>query len=416
MTETPAHTDRDANPNPDVAAVANTGPDGPRAGRSVFIVASEPSGDVLGAELIDEIGRRGRNDVTIHGVGGPMMAERGVASPVDTTGLQTIGALDGLRALSRARTVAVDVAQTVQSCAPDAVVLIDSWGFSLRVAMALREQSPDITIVKYIGPQLWAHRPGRAKQLAQWVDALLCIFPFEVPFYQPHGLPTHVVGYPPLSRVAPGDGSGFRRRHGLTDDDELVLVLFGSRPKEIERLADPFEDAVRRILAHRPGAKIVTMVSEAVAEALAARQPRWDFEAIVVTDETQKPDVFAAATVALACSGTVTTEVALYDTPVVVGYRIDWLTWVIARIGFLNTKYITLMNVMAGAEIAPELVQTRCTGRLLSDAVLALLADPARAAAQCAAQGDALDKMGRGGPVPVTIAADVVLQHVDAGR
>lgn len=380
----------------------------------VFVVAGEPSGDVLGAELIDELRRR-QGGVRIQGVGGPLMRERGADCAVDTAGLQTVGLLDGLKALGRARDVAKEVAAAAREDAPDVVVLIDSWGFSLRVAMALREHNPGIKIVKYIGPQVWASRPGRAKQLAQWVDVLLCIFPFEESFYTPHGLETRVVGYPPVARSVPGDGAVFRARHGLADDDDVLLVLFGSRPKEITRIAAAFEGAVEEILAQRPGVKVVTLVSDAVADLLDARRKDWRFDALVIADEAHKRDAFAAADVALACSGTVTTEVALQNTPVIVGYKIDWLTWLVARSGVLTTKYITLLNVMAGGEIVPEFVQTRCRPDLLSRAALSLFTDDAARERQLGEQGQALDQMGRGADAPVSAAADAVMDALSAG-
>ncbi len=380
--------------------------------RRVFIVASEPSGDLLGAELIDEI--RGRtNSIVFSGIGGRAMSERGVMSDVDTSGLQTVGILDGLMAMTHATKVAKAAAEDAVKHDPAMAILIDSWGFSLRVAMAMRARMPELKIVKYVGPQVWASRSSRAKQLAQWVDHLLCIFPFETQYYEPHGLACTVVGYPPISRAQPGDGAGFRKRHGIDTDTPVVLALFGSRPKEVTRTAPVFEAALAQIQRAHPNVKIVSIVSSGVAEMIAERRSDWKFDALILPEDGAKVDAFAAADIALAVSGTVTTEVALQGAPVVVGYITDWLTWSIARSGFLTTKYITLLNVMADAEIAPEFVQTRCRPGLVAQAITELLDDPERRAKQIAAQNRALDQMGRGHAAPTAIAADTVLDLLD---
>ncbi len=378
--------------------------------KTVFMTAVEASGDLLGAELIDEVGRR-TSGVRFIGLGGPQMAARGVRSDIDISAMQTLGIWDGLMNMRRATALAREVALEAAEQGPDMAVLIDSWGFSLRVAMALRETTPDTSIVKYIGPQVWASRPSRARQLARYVDHMLCIFPFETPYYEPLGLPCTVVGYPPLSRTQTGDGRAFRERRGLGSDEPVLLVLFGSRPKEITRIADAFEGAIAALVDERPELTVVVVTASSVADLIAQRARDWPFQALIV-DETDKVDAFAAATVALAVSGTVTTEVAMQETPVVVGYRTDWLTWAIARSGFLQTKYITLLNVMAGSDIAPEFIQTRCTSRHLSAAVGRLLDDPVARTAQVVAQNQALDAMGRGLPPPAALAADAILERL----
>lgn len=381
----------------------------------VFLTATEPSGDALGAELVDELRRRGR-DLTFVGVSGAQLQARGVASLVDASGLQTVGFLDGVKALPRARRVAQEIADAAVCAKPDMVILIDSWGLSWRVAAAIKETAPHTPVIKYIGPQLWAHRPGRAAQLARYVDHVLCIFPFEPQYYTPHGLDSTVVGYPPLARSTPGDGAAFRERHAIAADQPVMLMLFGSRPSEVRRIAPAFEAAAARVSAARRDVKIMTLLAPGVADRVRARAQTWAFEAAILDGETEKTDAFAAADVALAVSGTVTTEVALQRTPVVVGYRIDWLSWFAARcLGMLHTKYITLMNVAVGDDVAPEYVQTRCRGRLLADKLLELLNNAEARSTQIAAQNRGLDAMGEGLPPPTVTAADAIERLLDAG-
>ena len=201
----------------------------------IFLVAAEASGDALGADLIRELKQRDAS-LELAGVGGPLMAQAGVPSRADVSGLAVLGFIDGLLAYSRVkRAVAATVAAALEG-RPDVVVLIDSWGFTLRVAQGVRAAAPHIKLVKYIGPQVWATRPGRAKTLAASVDHLICIHDFEAPFYEPYGLQCTVCGHPALGRHKPGDAAAFRARHGLGPQEKIVLVLPGSRTAEIRRI------------------------------------------------------------------------------------------------------------------------------------------------------------------------------------
>jgi len=378
--------------------------------RRIFIVAAESSGDALGADLIEALRARAP-DIALGGVGGAMMAARGIESAIDIEGLAIFGMIDGLKAYPRVIRLAdatVDAAVAFQA---DTVVLIDSWGFTIRLAQRLRVRLPKAKIVKYVGPQVWAARAGRAKTLAATVDHLICIHDFEAPYYAPFGLPCTVCGHPALGRYRLGDGAAFRARHAL-GDAPVLLVLPGSRGSELRRTGPHLFAAAARLQAHTPGLRVVTVAAHAIASGVRALAAEQGFPVLVVEEEAHKEDAFAAATAALAVSGTVTTEVGLQDTPVVVGYRLGWITWALARLLLYRAPFITLMNVAAGREIAPEFIQTRCTPLNLARAAASLLADPAARARQVAAQNDALSSMGRGGRPAAVIAAQAVLDVV----
>jgi lipid-A-disaccharide synthase len=298
---------------------------------------------------------------------------------------------------------------------PDVAVLIDSWGFTLRVAQRLRRQQLDLPLVKYVGPQVWASRPGRAKTLAQSVDHLLTIHAFDAPIFEAAGLPTTFVGNSTLSLDFSGaDPERTRRALEAGPADPILLVMPGSRPGEVARLLPAFEDAVRRLAATHPNLKVVVPAAPTVAETVRNAVASWSGGALVVEGEGAKLDAMKAATVALACSGTVTTELALAGAPMVVGYRLGRLTHALLK-RLIRTPYITLFNIAAQAFVAPELVQDECTGPALAREVAARLDDPALRDHQVAAQNAALDKMGRGGPDPSEAAADAVLRIARAG-
>lgn len=369
----------------------------------VFLVAAESSGDALGADLAHALKARDPK-IELFGVGGPLMAEAGLPSRSDISGMAILGFVDGLLAYNRVKRAVADAVKAVLDAKPNVVVLIDSWGFTLRVAQGVRAVAPYIKLVKYVGPQVWATRPGRAKTLAASVDHLICIHDFEVPFYEPYGLPCTVCGHPALGRFTPGDGPALRARQGWSAKEKVILVLPGSRTSEIRRVGPTLWQAAE-LLDRDRDVRLVVVAASAVRDAVVAQTPA----TARVVDESEKEDAFAAATVALAASGTVTTEVALQGTPVVVGYKFGWITWAAARFILFKGKYATLMNVAADAEIAPELIQTKFSAQNVAAAAAPLLDSDDAREDQVRRQDEALALMGRGGTPAAEIAADAVL-------
>jgi len=374
----------------------------------IFLVAAESSGDALGADLAVALRERDAS-LELFGVGGERMAQSGVTTRTDlTAGLAVLGFVDGLLAYSRVkRAVAATVAEILKT-KPDVVVLIDSWGFTLRVARGVRAAAPGIKLVKYIGPQVWATRPGRAETLAGAVDHLICIHEFEVPFYQPFGLACTVCGHPALGRFTPGDGAALRARQGFTAKEKVILILPGSRPSEIRRIGPTLWGAAE-LLDRDRDVRLIVVAASSVREQVLAQTPA----AARIIDEREKEDAFAAATVALAASGTVTTEVALQGTPLVIGYKLGWITWAILRSLVFKSKYATLMNVAADAEVAPEFIQTKFTAENVAQAAAPLLDDEDAREDQVRRQDEALALMGRGGRPAADIAAEAVLRVKD---
>ena len=345
----------------------------------IYVVAAERSGDLLGAGLIKAMRTRYGNRIAFRGMGGEAMDEEGVPSTVSIDGLSILGFIDGLKAFSRIKERVAEVVADIIRHKPDAVVLIDSWGFMLRVAKGVREADPSIKLIKYVGPQVFATRPGRARTLADTVDHLLSILSFDARYYRPYGLPVTFVGNPTLDRIEPGDGAAFRARHEIAADAHTLLVLFGSRKSEIDRVGPAFIAALEVLKAERDVTPIM-VVAGAVKEPLAPvlDRARSEFGAVIV-DEDEKTDAFAAADVALACSGTVVTELATAGVPTVTAYKLGWLTWAIIRaFNVMKAPYISLVNIAADEMLVPEFVQTRCRGGLLATEVSALLDDPKR--------------------------------------
>ncbi|MGH7026972.1 lipid-A-disaccharide synthase [Brevundimonas sp.] len=380
----------------------------------IMLVAAEASGDALGAGLARALKTRLGPDVAFVGVGGPKMAAEGVASPFDIAELSILGWIEGLKAYGLVKRRVADTVALAKAERPDAVVLIDSWGFTIRVAKALREVLPGVPLIKYVGPQVWASRPGRAKTLAASVDHLLSLYSFDAPWFEREGLPTTVVGSQALHvDMASADGARFRAARGIAADAPLLLVLPGSRPSEITRMTPVFEATVKRLKAADPALEIAVVAAGTVAADVAGRVAAWPFRAHLV-QEADKYDAMKAANVALATSGTVSTELALAGAPMVIAYKIDGLSYLLMK-NLVTAKHITLFNIAADDRIAPEFIQNDATPEKLAEAVGHLLSDPQAAADQAARQTAALDLMGRGGPDPSELAADAVLRVIAAG-
>jgi lipid-A-disaccharide synthase len=377
-----------------------------------MLVAAEASGDERGAGLARALKRRLGEGVRFVGVGGAQMAAEGVESPFNIRELSVLGLVEGLMAYSKVVRRSDETAALAAREQPDIAVLIDSWGFTLRVAQRLRRLDPALPLVKYVGPQVWATRPGRARTLARTVDHLLSIHAFDARYFEAEGLPVTFVGNSALSLDFSGADAGrLRAEIGAGADDPILLVLPGSRPSEIERVMPPFEAAVAELKAGRPELHVVVPAAPTVADLVKARVAGWPLQANVVEGEGPKLDAMKAATVALACSGTVTTQLALAGVPMVVAYRVGAMTYAILK-PLVRTPYATLFNIAAGSAVAPELIQHDCNGPALAAEVARRLDDPALRAAQVQAQYAALDKMGRGGADPDEVAAEAVLRMV----
>lgn len=376
---------------------------------TVMLVAAEASGDALGAGLARALKARLGDRVRFVGVGGSRMAAEGVESPFDIASLSILGIFEAVAAYGTVVKRVAETAALARRERPDVAVLIDSWGFTLRVAHALRKAFPDMPLIKYVGPQVWATRPGRAKTLAAAVDHLLSIHSFDAPWFEAAGLKTTFVGNPALARdFSHADPARLRAAIAAEADDDILLVLPGSRPAEIKLVMPVFEEAVRRLKADRPGLHVVIPAAGTVLESVRARVAGWPFRAHVIEDEQLKDDAFVAGAVALACSGTVTTELALAGTPMVVAYRIGSASYAILKLIF-KSPWVTMFNIAAKAFVAPEFLQADCTAENLEKAVAERLDDPALRERQVAAQNAALELMGRGGPDPSEKAADTLI-------
>ena len=380
----------------------------------VYLVAAEPSGDLLARETAEAL-RALSPEIHIDGIGGRELAKIGITSPIDIAPLSILGLFEGLKAYGTVVKLADAAADAIIAAKPDAVILVDSWGFMLRVAQRVRAHDPNIKLIKLVGPQVWATRAGRAKTLAAAVDHLICIHHMEAPYYDPFDLPVTIMGNPALSRTEMGDGAAMRAQIGVSGDDKLLLVLPGSRPSEIKRVGPVLVEAAWIMKSEDPDLTVMMAPAPEVREQFETAFPGIKKWARLADESDRMVDVMAAADYALACSGTVTSELAVQGTPFLVGYKTGWITWALGRYFLFKPNHITLLNIAADdSDIVPEFIQTKLKAIALAQEAQSILTDETRRQAQIDAQNKALSRMGERDEAASEIAAKAILDVLSA--
>lgn len=373
-----------------------------------MLVAGEPSGDAHAAALVQPL--RERADVELFGATGPLMRNAGVETVVNSDELAIMGIVEVgrvlpkfLRAFRQLKTAAIERA-------PDAVVLIDWPEFNLRLASALHRRG--LKVIYYISPQLWAWRPRRVNKIKRDVDLLLSILPFEVDWYKQHNV-EHVafVGHPLSGEVRARYGrEEFCRRNDLDPSRPIVSFLPGSRVKELHRILPPMLDAIEQLHKARPEVQAVVVLapSRTEAEAHALLSQRSSNNIKLVQQQTR--EALAASDAAAIASGTATLEAALLETPMVIVYKESSINWhTLGRL--ITVSHYGLVNLVAGKEIATELMQKDLTAENLTSKLIELL-EPEANKSMRASLHDVAHKLGE--PGASSRAAELILKSLGA--
>lgn len=385
-------------------------------GPLMFLMAGEPSGDALGARLMAALRRLTGGRVRFAGIGGERMAAEGLESLVPMGELAVMGLFELLPRIPALLRRIDQTASAIIAMKPDVVVGIDAPGFTVRVARTVRDRAPEIPLIHYVAPTVWAWKPKRAAKYAALYDHLLAVLPFEPPYFEREGLPCSFVGHSVVeSGAGKGDAARFRRDHGLSDGERVLAVLPGSRRGEVTRLLPVFRAALEQVAATRPGLVAVVPTVATVAGTVRATVADWPLRTLVVEGDAAKYDAFAAAEVAVAASGTVALELALSGLPAVIAYRVNPVTAALVR-RLIRVKYVNLVNLMLDRMLVPELLQQDCRPGTLAAALARLLDDPAARQEQSDGVADVAAWLGRGGPPPSERAARVILDAVAAPR
>lgn len=359
--------------------------------KRLLIVTGEASGDLHAARLVESL--RALGPVEVRGVAGPRLRAIGVTPVVNAEELAVLGFSGILAKLPRLLDTRRRLLEICVAWRPDAVVLVDYPGFNLRLGPQLKRRGA--RIFYYIAPQVWAWHPERARAMAAWVDLLAVVFGFEEPIFRASGVPTVLVGHPLLDDLAPElDEAAFRAELGIPAGAAILGLLPGSRRQEIHRHLGRMVETARRLVAGRADRVAVVAYPSDLGDTpaeLAGARPAW---LRVVHGRTRSVQCWA--TCCAVASGTATLETALFGTPLVVVYRTSALNYAIAR-RVVTLPHIGLPNIVAGEEVAPELVQGDFTAARLAALLEGWLRDPQALAERRRALARVRERLGAPG-------------------
>jgi lipid-A-disaccharide synthase len=346
----------------------------------IFLIAVEPSADVLGAKFMDALRSSHKGGVSFRGLGGPEMIARGLSSCGDIADIAAIGVVSLIPKLPLILRRLRETVDAIVAQPPDLLVLIDAPDFTHRVAARVRRRLPHVLIVKYVSPTVWVWRSGRARAMRRFIDLVLALFPFEPEVHRQLGGPPCVyVGHPLLdgcSELQPSpDEAEMRDRQ-----KPLVLALPGSRMSELRTLTRVFGETLALVSARYGPIEVIVPTLPHLVSELHDLTADWPIGPRIIADESEKHAAFRRARAALAASGTVTLELALAGVPTVAAYRIPLIEGAILRAivrihPAVGVKSVILANLVLGDCVIPEFVQSRCTAANLAPALFGILHD-----------------------------------------
>ena len=331
----------------------------------IGIVAGEPSGDFLAAQLVEDL-RRLRPGLEVAGIGGPALRATGCNILFPMEKLAVMGLVEVVGKLWELSRLRARLAAHFINNPPEVFIGVDAPDFNLGLERTLNRNG--IKTVHYVCPTAWAWRPWRVRKIRRAAQRLLALFPFEQAFFRKHGIPVSYVGHPLARQVAlEPDRTGARRRLGLPADSAIVAILPGSRAAELNRLTRPFIDTALWLQERHDDIRFISNAVNAEAEAqLRAAAASRGLALTVVRDSIA--DTLAGADVALLASGTVTLEAMLHKTPMVVAYRMHSLSYWLIR-ALIRVRFVALPNLLAQRQLAPEYFQSDCRADVLGPAL-----------------------------------------------
>jgi lipid-A-disaccharide synthase len=383
--------------------------------RKIFLIATEESGDRLGASLMKVLRQRLGGAVRFEGVGGRAMAREGLTSLFPIEQLSIMGLAAVVKQLPMILRKIRETAEAVTRASPDILVIIDSPDFTHRVARRVRARDPAIPIIDYVSPSVWAWRPGRARAMCAYVDHVLALLPFEPEAYRRlRGPPCSYVGHPLTEQIATlRPGADERQRRDA--QPPVLLVLPGSRRGEVRHHMAVFGATLGLLQAEGVAFELILPTMPHLADAVREGVANWPVQPRIVIGEQEKRAAFRIARAALAKSGTVTLELALAGVPMVTAYRTGAIeAWMLLRA--INVSSVILANLVVGENVVPEFLQRDCTPQKLSRALRDVLEESPLRRRQVEAFARLDSIMSTGNATPSTRAADIVLAAMRKSR
>jgi lipid-A-disaccharide synthase len=343
----------------------------------LLIVAGEASADLHAARVLQEL-QRLRPGLRAFGVGGPRLREAGLEALWPAEEISVMGFAEVLPRLPRILSILSGLGRAAAQRRPKAALLVDLPDFNLRLAARLKRLG--IPVVYYVSPTIWAWRRGRARKIARVVDRMLCILPFEPKAYEGTGVRATFVGHPFAERPLPAPPADYRAGLGLAPGRTTVALVPGSRRSELDRLFPPMLEAAERIRERHPDVQFVVPVAPTLSRDEVGRHLASHATLDVTLVEGQTDAAVGASDAALVKSGTSTLEAGLMLRPMVVVYKLSWLSYLIARL-LVRLSWFSLVNLLAGRRVVPELLQAEASAARMAAELEAVLAEgPAREA------------------------------------
>lgn len=373
----------------------------------IYLIAGEPSGDLLGSRLMRALSAKA--DVEFFGLGGDTMKQAGLKSLFDISDLAVMGLVEVIPSIPRVLRRIKQVVNDITITQPDVVITIDSWSFSSRVHKALRKLNLPIKQVHYVAPQVWAWKKRRAKTMYKYIDELLTLLPNEAQYFTPYHLHVDFVGHPVIESAAlKADGQEFRRQHNIPPSAQVISILPGSRHNEVAKLLPDFLRAAEILYRQNQNLYFVLPTVSTVTGRVRQATKGVDFPLLVVETESERYGAFQASSAAIAASGTVALELAICQIPHLIAYKVSPLTYVLAK-NLVKIKYVNLTNIMLNRLVIPELLQYDCTAENIAKVITDLLGKQELYQNQIAAFAEIKQYLSSGEQTPSAKAAQLIL-------
>lgn len=373
-----------------------------------MLVAGEASGDLHAANLVKAL-RELRPEVRCYGMGAGRMRAAGVDILVDSGRLAVVGIVEVLAHYREIKAALRKLQDIIETRRPDLLILIDYPEFNLRLAATAKKAG--VKVLYYVSPQVWAWRPGRVKKIGGLVDMMAVVFAFEVPFYEKANVPVRFVGHPLADEASPTMSRGEALdRFGLKSDAKIIGLFPGSRRSEIARLMPALLETARLLRDRFPAAQFVLPVAPGLDRSMIESYVDDSAPPINILENQSIYDVTLVCDAIITASGTATLQIALMGTPMVIIYKVSWLSYWIAR-RLVTVKHIGLANIVAGKAIVREFVQNDVQPKSISDEIERLLTDQAYAENMRRELGGIVKTLGEGGGSRKT--AQLALEIID---
>lgn len=382
----------------------------------IYLIAGEPSGDLLGSRFMRAMKKKTDGKVKFAGLGGDTMKAEGLKPLFDVSELAVMGLVEVIPSIPKVLKRIKETVADIVKQKPDVVITIDSWSFSSRVHKALRKLKTGIPQVHYVAPQVWAWKKKRAKTMYKYIDHLLTLFPYEPKYFTPYHLDTRFVGHPVIeSEVISASGEAFRRKYQIAEGKKIVSVLPGSRKNEVAKLLPVFLESVKELRQENKNLYFVIPTVSTVEKEVRRQVKESGVPVLVVNTQADRYGAFRASEAAIAASGTVALELAICDIPHIIAYKVSPFSAMLAR-RFLKIQFVNLSNILLGREIIPELLQERCVTGNIRNYISRLLVHDDLYEKQMDGFVKVRKILGQGEQTPSENACDIVLEIVKANK